>query len=416
MGPDGYSYLWSNGATTQSISVTASGTYSLTVTDAQGCVATCTHDLIVHPLPVCSITGPSQTCAGVPVDLCGPDGDYQYIWTGPGGSVGSTSCVSVSAAGTYTLIIVDNTTKCASVACTFVLAVTPCYYNCPRTVGFWGAQCDPSNTGVEKFDSAQMTQITTCVDDKVAIFNWPANDFTKFCQVVNPSKTDQRVQAKRQFAAYLANICADEQNQVADNGAQISLDLSTPISFPGLTSTTLGGLLAEVDAKLLVLEGQNLKNSTVKIEYSQIIAALNAVNNNIIPYSSCPNGSGAVALTGGGVSVPGGTETYGRSGEDAAEEGEEAGIELYRPVPNPFAATSRIAYAVSGTGERVEIAVYDVAGRQVRSLVNAFQAPGRYEVMWDGRGDRGELTEGGVYFVRAIVGAQRRVMTLVRVR
>src|SRR4030095_7751702 len=37
---EGASYLWSNGETTNSISVTESGSYSVTVTDADGCVLT----------------------------------------------------------------------------------------------------------------------------------------------------------------------------------------------------------------------------------------------------------------------------------------------------------------------------------------------------------------------------------------
>ena len=37
---DGASYLWSTGATTQSITVTTAGSYSVTVTNASGCSAT----------------------------------------------------------------------------------------------------------------------------------------------------------------------------------------------------------------------------------------------------------------------------------------------------------------------------------------------------------------------------------------
>src|SRR5205823_13781526 len=38
--PAGFSYLWSNGATTQSTTVSTSNNYSVTVTDANGCSAT----------------------------------------------------------------------------------------------------------------------------------------------------------------------------------------------------------------------------------------------------------------------------------------------------------------------------------------------------------------------------------------
>jgi flagellar hook assembly protein FlgD len=103
----------------------------------------------------------------------------------------------------------------------------------------------------------------------------------------------------------------------------------------------------------------------------------------------------AVALLGSGTSgdVPG--ETSGLS------------LELYRPTPNPFTNTTTIAYAVGGNGQDVQIGIYDVAGRLVRSLTSGFQAAGQYQVTWDGRGDNGASVSRGVYFLRALVGGER---------
>jgi hypothetical protein len=83
-------------------------------------------------------------------------------------------------------------------------------------------------------------------------------------------------------------------------------------------------------------------------------------------------------------------------------------LELYHPAPNPFTATTTIAYAVNASeGADVQIGIYNVAGRQVRSLVSGFQAAGRYQVTWDGRADDGASATRGVYFLRAFVGGQR---------
>ena len=61
----GSSYLWNNGATTQSISVTTTGSYSVRVTDANGCMATSpVTNVTVHPLPVVTISGIQIVCAG----------------------------------------------------------------------------------------------------------------------------------------------------------------------------------------------------------------------------------------------------------------------------------------------------------------------------------------------------------------
>jgi len=61
------SYLWSNGKTSKSISVTASGTFTVTITDANGCTAVSSPVTInewVVPEPTITATGPLTYCKG----------------------------------------------------------------------------------------------------------------------------------------------------------------------------------------------------------------------------------------------------------------------------------------------------------------------------------------------------------------
>jgi hypothetical protein len=51
------SYLWSNGATTNCITVSTAGTYVVTVTSASGCSSICSQIVTLNPAPVCVITG-----------------------------------------------------------------------------------------------------------------------------------------------------------------------------------------------------------------------------------------------------------------------------------------------------------------------------------------------------------------------
>ncbi|PXX88909.1 hypothetical protein DF185_23475, partial [Marinifilum breve] len=51
-GNSGATYLWSNGSTTQTITVSTSGNYSVVVTDGNGCSATDDVNVAVHPNPV----------------------------------------------------------------------------------------------------------------------------------------------------------------------------------------------------------------------------------------------------------------------------------------------------------------------------------------------------------------------------
>ena len=46
----------------------------------------------------CVITGPDVICGGT-VTLCGPDGFSDYNWIGPGGTIATGQCITVSAPG-----------------------------------------------------------------------------------------------------------------------------------------------------------------------------------------------------------------------------------------------------------------------------------------------------------------------------
>src|SRR5205814_711828 len=77
------SYLWSNGATTQSITVNANGDYSVTVTGGNGCSATsAATSVTVNPLPspAISASGATTFCAGGNVTLTASSAS-SYLWS-----------------------------------------------------------------------------------------------------------------------------------------------------------------------------------------------------------------------------------------------------------------------------------------------------------------------------------------------
>ncbi len=89
---------------------------------------------------------------------------------------------------------------------------------------------------------------------------------------------------------------------------------------------------------------------------------------------------------------------------------------LHPCVPNPFNPSTTIRYDVPNGGARVSIAVFDVTGRRVRSLVDGAQPAGQQSVTWDGRDDGGTTVASGVYFYRMTAGsfAQTRKMVLLK--
>ena len=102
--PSGYTYLWSTGATTRTITVSTAGTYSVTITNAGNCSRTLAPVTITSSTPTASITagGPTSLCAGGSVTLTANSGST-YSWSN--GAI--TRSITVAAAGTYTVSVVN---------------------------------------------------------------------------------------------------------------------------------------------------------------------------------------------------------------------------------------------------------------------------------------------------------------------
>ncbi len=84
--------------------------------------------------------------------------------------------------------------------------------------------------------------------------------------------------------------------------------------------------------------------------------------------------------------------------------------------PNPFNPVTTLRYEVPAPGGQVSIRIFDVAGRLVRTLVNANETPGYHEQTWAGLNERGDPVASGVYFVQMIAEGfvQTRKMVLLK--
>ena len=72
---------------------------------------------------------------------------------------------------------------------------------------------------------------------------------------------------------------------------------------------------------------------------------------------------------------------------------------LYHIAPNPFRRTGRIRYQLAHKS-KVNLKIYDIMGRAVRTLENEMKDPGIYEVCWDGKDNRNRILSHGIYFIR----------------
>ncbi|MCU0640061.1 MAG: T9SS type A sorting domain-containing protein [Candidatus Krumholzibacteria bacterium] len=72
---------------------------------------------------------------------------------------------------------------------------------------------------------------------------------------------------------------------------------------------------------------------------------------------------------------------------------------LMQNYPNPFNPVTTISFDMAKAG-RVAINVYGVSGHLIRTLVDNYMEPGRYNIDWDGRDNNGSRVSSGVYFYR----------------
>ena len=75
-----------------------------------------------------------------------------------------------------------------------------------------------------------------------------------------------------------------------------------------------------------------------------------------------------------------------------------AGFRLNGPFPNPFNPSTVISYELP-YDLNIEINIFNVLGRKVRSLLNEIRPAGKGATIWDGKTESGHLASGGVYFI-----------------
>ena len=76
---------------------------------------------------------------------------------------------------------------------------------------------------------------------------------------------------------------------------------------------------------------------------------------------------------------------------------------LAQNYPNPFNPQTTISYSIAKDRD-VELAMYNVSGQRVWTLVNEDKRQNAYEVVWNDRDDRGNPVASGVYFYKLIAG------------
>ncbi len=110
-GTSPYTYSWDNGAITKTLSNIVAGTYILTVTDSNGCIATQSF-MIDQPIPlgIKSVVQKNVSCNSgnngeIQIVAMGGTAPYTYLWSPSGGTNPTATGLT---AGTHTVLIIDS--------------------------------------------------------------------------------------------------------------------------------------------------------------------------------------------------------------------------------------------------------------------------------------------------------------------
>lgn len=92
------------------------------------------------------------------------------------------------------------------------------------------------------------------------------------------------------------------------------------------------------------------------------------------------------------------------------------GYQLNQNYPNPFNAGTTISFNVADDGGQVTLAIFNVQGQLVKTLVDRHLAAGPHEITWDGTDTRGSAVASGVYLYRLTAGEyiETKKMSLIK--
>lgn len=160
--PAGYSYVWSNGATTQNINITESGDYSVQVFNVQtGCKSTLGPiKFTLKPQPNSQIIGNPVGCNRVTL-FAAPGFQTNYKWTyPPNGNVSLSNSIQISQSGLVTLLV-SNAFGCSATnnvnviikpSPTISISPSNSIFICQNSPTLVTANINPSNSSILWFE------------------------------------------------------------------------------------------------------------------------------------------------------------------------------------------------------------------------------------------------------------------------
>lgn len=424
-GNAGATYLWSTGATTQTISASSPGVYKVTVTNSNGCSAEDSVLILNNAVPVVALGADQNVCAGTPVLLDAGNAGATYLWS----TGATTQTISTSTAGTYS-VTVTNASGC-------IARDTVVVTNKPKPVVSLGADQSKCPTDSVTLDAGA----------GFASYSWSNNATTQTIKVAAPGQyivtvtnadgcTGKDTIVVTNYALPVVALGADQNICTSDT---ITLDAGNPgatyLWSTGATTRTIRVSLAGTYS-VVVTSAQGCNNSDAIVITNKAIPdatyVVDTANGQSVTFQAnvAPGGvlyswnfgdptsvgntsqlaspthlftapgvytvsltitnvaTGCIATTTQEITVTG-------FGNDFAE------VFKLNAAPNPFVGQTKIKYVLPENANNVSIEVYDMIGRNVATILNGeYQAAGTYSFDYK---NEDLQTSSGVYMVRLTV-------------
>lgn len=313
-----YSYSWApSGGSSSTATGLSAGTYTVTVTDNRGCIATqsFTINQPVSPLTATAVTQTNVSCTGgangsATVSASGGTGQYSYSWAPTGGA---SSTASGLVAGTYTVTVTDanGCTDTESFTITQPAAPLNATAAAQTNVACFGTTTGSATVNVTGGTGAYTYQWAPTGGNAATASNLAAGTYTVTVTDAN-SCTDTQSFTIMQPATALTTTAGAISNTSCFGGAngfaQVIVSGGTPTytyswnTIPVQTTSTATGLAAGTYT-VTVTDAygcQATRNFTIT-QPAALVASFGAQTN-----VSCNGGANGTAT----VSVTGGTGTY----------------------------------------------------------------------------------------------------------
>ncbi|HCA82513.1 MAG TPA: hypothetical protein DEP18_01910 [Flavobacteriales bacterium] len=352
--PAASSYLWSNGATSQSISVSAQTNYFVVVTDANGCTATSAPVAVsVFSQPQVNIsttTGTLNVCSGSSLTLSANNA-ASFVWS----TGATTQSVNVTTAGTFSVQITDNN------GCTNSMSVTTTLVPSPNV-------------------TASVSATTICQGESVTFTGNGAQSYSWNNGVTNglpftPSATQTYI-----VTGSAANGCTDTD--------QVTVTVNPIPAIPVVTAngTTLTSSAATAYQWYLngsTIGGQTGQSIVVTNNGTYMVVVTNA--------SGCSNQSAPFAFNSVGVE-------------------EQSFINRIEFFPNPFSGNATIRLYAMESSQAV-ITLTDVTGKLVMNKTVTLVA-GVNEIPMS---EKEFAAENGNYFLTVEIGGKTQTIKAIKI-